>query len=101
ALDMLQQLGVREVARRMQTSPSNIRNWKKQSEVLHAFAGNQQRYRVDGAGRPTIIPNPDKLVAFMTAMSAREKALSSVHIIMFLKKHERQWLNDYVAAKPP
>ncbi|RHZ05797.1 hypothetical protein DYB26_011133 [Aphanomyces astaci] len=78
---------------------SNLSRWKNQTAELLQFNGPQRRYNLDGAGRPTEIPNTTALETYMHILRDAEWAVTCTHLVNFLKRHERPWLDEYLANK--
>ncbi|RLO08543.1 hypothetical protein DYB28_007435 [Aphanomyces astaci] len=78
---------------------SNPSRWKNQTAELLQFNGPQRRYNLDGAGGPTEIPNTTALETYMHMLRDAERAVTCTHLVNFLKRHERPWLDDYLANK--
>jgi hypothetical protein len=48
-----------------------------------------------------MFPDPSGLVEFITEMRERERALTTTHIINWIKRHQVDWLRLYLAGKQP
>ncbi|KAF0694056.1 Aste57867_15026 [Aphanomyces stellatus] len=76
ALSMLKDMSIRQVAALIGVHHTTIMNWKRRSNELLAFKGNKKGSNLPGAGRPTIIPEPQTLMEFMQARRHQERALT-------------------------
>ncbi|RLO06125.1 hypothetical protein DYB28_007289 [Aphanomyces astaci] len=68
------------------------------NQLLHAD-GPLKRYNLSGAGRPEEIPDTAALVAYMHKLREAERAVTCTHLVNFLKRHHRPWLDVYLATK--
>ncbi|KAF0684014.1 Aste57867_23935 [Aphanomyces stellatus] len=101
ALSMLKDMSIRQVAALIGVHHTTIMSWKRRSNELLAFKGNKKGSNLPGAGRPTIIPEPQTLLKFMQARRHQERALTCTHMINFLKQHHQAWISTYVARQKP
>ncbi|CAK4231626.1 unnamed protein product [Aphanomyces euteiches] len=99
ALELLQTLSTYQVAKEMAISRRTIRNWAANSEAILEFKGSKMRKKMKSVGRKEILPDPTALKEYMTEMRAKERALTCVHVIKWLKKHHRDWLRVYLSGK--
>ncbi|KAF0706047.1 hypothetical protein AaE_014280, partial [Aphanomyces astaci] len=77
-----------------------IRTWIDQKWDILAYDGNKKRKKIVPGGRPETFPDPDGLVLFMNEMREQERALTTTHIVNWIK-HQADWLRSYVARKKP
>ncbi|RHY52047.1 hypothetical protein DYB34_010474 [Aphanomyces astaci] len=77
---------------------SNLSRWRQQTTMIHSFDGNKKRFNLDGAGRPEELPGSASLEAYMTKLRGEERAVTCTHLINFLKRNHRDWLDQYLAA---
>ncbi|RHY85764.1 hypothetical protein DYB35_011313 [Aphanomyces astaci] len=92
-------MSIRKVALMLSIPYPTIRNWVKLAEKLNAFKGNKKSTNLPGAGRTTIIPQPQRLLEFMDARRHQERALTCSHMVNFLKQHQQPWLQEYIARQ--
>ncbi|RHY39562.1 hypothetical protein DYB30_000467 [Aphanomyces astaci] len=78
-----------------------IRTWVNQKRDILAYNGNKKRMKVDPGGRPEEFPDPEGLVDYINQMRAQERALTTSHIINWIKRHQAAWLRSYIARKKP
>ncbi|RHZ17159.1 hypothetical protein DYB26_007486, partial [Aphanomyces astaci] len=78
-----------------------IRTWIDQKWDILAYDGNKKRKKIVPGGRPETFPDPDGLVLFMNEMREQERALTTTHIVNWIKRHQADWLRSYVARKKP
>ncbi|RLO02517.1 hypothetical protein DYB28_001744 [Aphanomyces astaci] len=76
---------------------SNLSRWVQQKDKLLSFDGNMKRFNLDGAGRPEEIPDTTALTAFK--LREAERAMTCTHLVNYLKRHHRQWLDTYLGEK--
>ncbi|RHY15783.1 hypothetical protein DYB32_010722 [Aphanomyces invadans] len=92
-------MSIRKVAFELSIPYPAIRNWVKLADKLNAFKANKKSTNLPGAGRPTIIPQPEHLLTFMDARRHQERALTCAHMVNFLKQHQQPWLQEYIARQ--
>ncbi|ETV71550.1 hypothetical protein H257_13214 [Aphanomyces astaci] len=78
---------------------STIRSWFDQRDEFTAFQGNKKRMKVSPGGRREMFPDPKGLVDFIVEMRVRERALTTTHIINWIKRYQSQWLRLYLVDK--
>ncbi|RHY48754.1 hypothetical protein DYB30_009013 [Aphanomyces astaci] len=78
---------------------SKVARWMQQAHQLLLHDGPLKRYNLSGAGRPHELPDTAALVAYMHKLRAAERAVTCTHLVNFLKRHHRPWLDEYLAAK--
>ncbi|KAF0717643.1 Aste57867_2179 [Aphanomyces stellatus] len=101
ALSMLKDMSIRQVAALIGVHHTTIIIWKRRSNELLAFKGNKKGSTLPGAGRPTIIPEPQTLLEFIQARRHQKRALMCTHMINFLKQHHQAWISTYMARQKP
>ncbi|ETV74099.1 hypothetical protein H257_11401 [Aphanomyces astaci] len=77
---------------------SNLSRWRQQTTMIHSFDGNKKRFNLDVAGRPEELPGSASLEAYKTKLRGEERAVTCTHLINFLKRNHRDWLDQYLAA---
>jgi hypothetical protein len=95
-IGLLQETNPRDLAKSTGLPHANLQRWKAMSSKHLAFPGNKKRKNLSGAGRPEAMPDSEALVQFMEKMRDEERALTCTHMIMYLKKHHRSWLDEYL-----
>ncbi|KAH9100348.1 hypothetical protein LEN26_015934 [Aphanomyces euteiches] len=101
ALALLECKSDYQVAQGMGIPRRTIRSWADHRYEILAYDGNKKRMKIEPGGRPEEFPNPTGLEAFINEMRRQERALTMTHIVNWVKKHERLWLQDYIATKKP
>ncbi|KAF0697113.1 Aste57867_12179 [Aphanomyces stellatus] len=96
---MLRTMPYRQAATALSVPCRTVRNWQRLSEKLLAYKGNKKTMNLPGAGRPTILPQADGLLAFMDARRTQECALTCSHMIAYLKPHHQSWVTQYMARQ--
>ncbi|RHY24252.1 hypothetical protein DYB32_008918 [Aphanomyces invadans] len=89
-------MSIRKVAFELSIPYPTIRNRVKLPDKLNAF---KKSTNLPGAGRPTIIPQPEQLLTFMDARRHQERALTCAHMVNFLKQYQQPWLQEYIARQ--
>ncbi|KAF0690023.1 Aste57867_18567 [Aphanomyces stellatus] len=98
AIGLLQFTGPTELSKLTGVPIANLKRWKQKTAVLLAFEGNKRRKNL-GAGQPEEIPDTTALVAYMNKMRDNERALTCTHLVNFIKRHHRHWLQEYLEEK--
>ncbi|RHY00133.1 hypothetical protein DYB36_013388 [Aphanomyces astaci] len=93
----MQEASTRDVAADTGIPKSNLARWKKQSSDILHFEGTMKRFHLHGAGRPVMIPNADGLEAFMHKRRDAELALTCTHLVNYLKRNHKPWLEQYLS----
>ncbi|RLO13906.1 hypothetical protein DYB28_015825, partial [Aphanomyces astaci] len=78
---------------------SCVARWMQQATQLLLADGPLKRYNLSGAGRPEEVPDTAALVAYMHKLRDAERAVTCTHLVNFLKRHHRPWLDVYLATK--
>ncbi|RQM29312.1 hypothetical protein B5M09_013771 [Aphanomyces astaci] len=78
-----------------------IRTWIDQKWDILAYDGNEKPKKIVPGGRPETFPGPDGLVLLMNEMREQERAMTTTHIVNWIKQHQADWLRSYVARKKP
>ncbi|KAF0701199.1 Aste57867_8308 [Aphanomyces stellatus] len=99
AIGLLQSTGPTELSKLIGVPIANLKRWKQKTAVLLAFEGNKRRKNLDGAGRPEEIPDTIATVAYMNKMRDNERAHTCTHLVNFIKRHHRHWLQEYLEEK--
>ncbi|KAF0719770.1 Aste57867_803 [Aphanomyces stellatus] len=95
AIGLLQSTGPTELSKLTGVPIANLKRWKQKT----AFEGKMRRKNLGGAGRPEEIPDTIALVAYRNNMQENERALSCTHLVNFIKRHHRHWLQEYLEEK--
>ncbi|RLO09314.1 hypothetical protein DYB28_005670 [Aphanomyces astaci] len=77
------------------------RNWMSQRHEILAYDGNLKNIKLEPAGIYDAFPEPPGLIEFINHVRDNERALTTTHLIMWIKANQREWLNDYLATKQP
>ncbi|CAK4294828.1 unnamed protein product, partial [Aphanomyces euteiches] len=97
AIEMLKTMSSYEVAKVFDVDPSTVRKWAfKQAKYIEV--PNKKSKNLPGAGRHEALPGPQALVDYITERRSRERAVTSIHVINFMKCTQRAWLNSYMAT---
>ncbi|KAH9113921.1 hypothetical protein LEN26_003112 [Aphanomyces euteiches] len=91
----------RQVAEQYGIPRRTVRNWAAKKHEILSYDGNTKNKNLTVGGRPAVFPSPHALVEYMDSVRAKERALSTGHIINWIKRHERPWLTFYLATKKP
>ncbi|RHZ18810.1 hypothetical protein DYB31_014216, partial [Aphanomyces astaci] len=99
ALKLLETLSDYKVAALLNVAHRTLRNWQKQRNELLAYKGNKKHLKVRPGGRPEQFPDPPGLVQYINDLRDAERALTTMHIIIWIKRNQRTWLLDYLSTK--
>ncbi|RHY84765.1 hypothetical protein DYB26_011266 [Aphanomyces astaci] len=78
---------------------SNLARCVQQAHQLLDINGPLKRYNLDGAGRPVEVSDSAALEGFMHKLRNADRALTCTHLVNFLKRNNRMWLDTYLAGK--
>ncbi|RLO00177.1 hypothetical protein DYB28_010025, partial [Aphanomyces astaci] len=99
ALAMMASMSDYKVSENLGIPRRTIRSWFDQRDEITAFQGNKKRMKVSPGGRREMFPDPEGLVDFIVEMRVRERALTTTHIINWIKRYQSQWLRLYLVDK--
>ncbi|ETV74094.1 hypothetical protein H257_11396 [Aphanomyces astaci] len=83
ALKLLETLSDYKVAVLLNVARRTLRNWQKQRNELLAYKGKQEAPEVQ----------------YINDLRDAERALTTMHIINWIKRNQRTWLLDYLSTK--
>ncbi|RQM20155.1 hypothetical protein B5M09_012093 [Aphanomyces astaci] len=55
--------------------------------------------KLEPGGRYEVFPDPPGLIEFINRVRDNERALTTTHLILWIKANQREWLNNYLATK--
>ncbi|RQM25257.1 hypothetical protein B5M09_013286 [Aphanomyces astaci] len=96
-LSALQSASTRDVEAAPGIPKSNLARWANQTTKILAFDGTAKQFNLNGAGRPEEIPNTAALEAFIRKLRDTERAVTCTHLVNYLKRYHRAWLDGYLA----
>lgn len=73
-----------------------IRSWNDQNEIF-SYQANMKRIKISPGGRGQSFSDPNGLIE----MSVLERALTTTHLINRIKRHQMDWLRNYLHGKAP
>ncbi|RQM20368.1 hypothetical protein B5M09_013482 [Aphanomyces astaci] len=75
------------------------RNWMSQRHEILAYDGNLQNIKLEPAGRYDAFPEPPGLIEFINHVRDNERALTTTHLIMWIKQaYLAEVQSDFVAV---
>ncbi|RHY21798.1 hypothetical protein DYB36_011325 [Aphanomyces astaci] len=99
ALKLLETLSDYKVAALINVARRTLRNWQKQCNELLAYKGNKKNLKVRPGRQPEQFPDLPGLVQCINDLRGAERALTTMHIINWIKRNQRTWLLDYLSIK--
>ncbi|ETV63660.1 hypothetical protein H257_19408, partial [Aphanomyces astaci] len=57
--------------------------------------------KLEPGGRYEVFPEPLGLIEFINHVRDNERALTTTHMITWIKANQRAWMIDYLAKKKP
>ncbi|RHX96636.1 hypothetical protein DYB36_011573 [Aphanomyces astaci] len=101
ALGLLETMNDYEVAAELGVARRTIRNWQSKRSELLAYKGNKKRIKLKPGRRPEVIPGPTGMLEFINGLRDAERALTTIHVVTWIKRDRRAWLVSYLANKKP
>ncbi|RHY83178.1 hypothetical protein DYB35_008734 [Aphanomyces astaci] len=101
AIALLETMSDYKVSAQLGIPRRTIRSWADQRDDILAYTGNKKRMKLSPGGRSESFPDPTGLVEFIAEMRARDGALTTTHIINWIKRFQPDWLRLYLADKEP
>ncbi|ETV82021.1 hypothetical protein H257_05546 [Aphanomyces astaci] len=78
-----------------------IRSWQHQRFELLAYDGNKKCNKLVPGGLYEEFPYLSDLVEFINRVRDNERALTTTHMITWIKLNQRDWLFNYLSTKKP
>jgi hypothetical protein len=83
----------------LQYPERTLRDWRqKRPALLKETARGAKNIR--GAGRPPVLPFAEELLAFMKSVRSRNKCMSIMHMVEWIKSNQPAWLDQYLRTHP-
>ncbi|RHY99467.1 hypothetical protein DYB31_014106 [Aphanomyces astaci] len=101
ALRLIETMNDTKVAVELGVPRRTVRYWYSQRTELFAFNGNKKGMKLQPGGRHEVFPDPPGLVQFINELRDAERALTTMHMITWIKRNQRPWLLNYLATKKP
>ncbi|RHZ24510.1 hypothetical protein DYB37_012295, partial [Aphanomyces astaci] len=99
AFGMLETMSDYKVSAALDVSRRTLRNWMSQRHEILAYDGNLKNIKLEPGGRYEVFPDPPGLIEFINHVRDNERALTTTHLILWIKANQRKWLNNYLATK--
>ncbi|RHY03048.1 hypothetical protein DYB25_009870 [Aphanomyces astaci] len=81
-------------------SESSVREWIRDKPSLLGFQGSKTRKKnARPTGAKPIIPDSADLVTYLKDLHREEKAVTSSHMMQFLRAGHMAWIQDYMATR--
>ncbi|KAH9110046.1 hypothetical protein AeMF1_015036 [Aphanomyces euteiches] len=97
AVTMAESTSVREAARITGWNESSLREWIRDIDKLKNFKGSKARKKnTSNCGAKPIIPDSYELAVYVRDLRREEKAVTTAHLINYLRVNHNTWLQDYV-----
>ncbi|RHY02537.1 hypothetical protein DYB36_008393 [Aphanomyces astaci] len=84
ALGMLETMSDYKVSVALDVPRRTLRNWMSHKHEILAYE---------------VFPEPPGLIEFINHVRDNERALTTTHLILWIKANQREWLNNYLATK--
>ncbi|RLO11337.1 hypothetical protein DYB28_010349 [Aphanomyces astaci] len=101
ALGLLETMNDYEVAAELGVARRTIRNWQSKRSELLAYKGNKKPMKLKPGARPEVFPDPPGMLEFIHGLRDAERALTTIHMVTWIKRNQRAWLVSYLANKKP
>ncbi|RHX98752.1 hypothetical protein DYB36_012106, partial [Aphanomyces astaci] len=99
AFGMLETMSDYKVSTALDVSRRTLRNWMSQRHEILAYDGNLKNIKLEPGGRYEVFPDPPGLIEFINHVRDNKRALTTTHLILWIKASQRKWLNNYLATK--
>ncbi|CAK4691930.1 unnamed protein product, partial [Aphanomyces euteiches] len=100
AVTMAESTSVREAARITGWNESSLREWIRDIDKLKNFKGSKARKKNTGnCGAKPIIPDSYELAVYVRDLRREEKAVTTAHLINYLRVNHNTWHQDYVTTR--
>ncbi|RHY05613.1 hypothetical protein DYB25_005057 [Aphanomyces astaci] len=101
ALVLLETASDRLVSKALGIPRRTLRHWTDQHFELLSYDGNKKNTKLEPRGRSEAFPDPPGLVEFINRVRDSERALTTTHMITWIKINQRDWLMQYLSTKKP
>ncbi|RQM29911.1 hypothetical protein B5M09_012333 [Aphanomyces astaci] len=78
---------------------STWQTWLKKKDDYLKTQRNKKHPTLGGQGRPVTMKFGEELLAFMKAVRKDIHFLTTAHMVTWIKNHQHEWLEAYLAAK--
>ncbi|KAF0704012.1 hypothetical protein AaE_015150, partial [Aphanomyces astaci] len=78
---------------------STWQTWLKKKDDYIKTQRNKKHPTLGGQGRPVTMKFGEELLAFMKAVRKDSHFLTTAHMVTWIKNHQHEWLEAYLAAK--
>ena len=75
ALDLVEQIGIEEVARQLNIARGTIHGWTKQVSAIREFSGHASSKTLKGQGRKELFPGVPALITYMKDIRREEAVM--------------------------
>ncbi|RLO08097.1 hypothetical protein DYB28_001274, partial [Aphanomyces astaci] len=96
---MLETMSVYKVSAALDVPRRTLRDWMAQRHEILAYDGNLKNMKLEPGGRYEVFPDPPGLIEFINHVRDNERALTTTHLILWIKANQREWLTNYLATK--
>ncbi|RHY81144.1 hypothetical protein DYB37_011501 [Aphanomyces astaci] len=94
-------MSVYQVATELGVARRTLRNWVNKRAQILAYRGYKKRMKLTPGGRPEVFPDPPGLLEFIHGLRDSERALTTIHMVTWVKRNQREWLVSYLVDKKP
>ncbi|KAH9108422.1 hypothetical protein AeMF1_016409 [Aphanomyces euteiches] len=99
-VEQVKEYGLSAVVANCDYSQSAVYKWFSEETKLNDFPGSKTRRRnVGNSGAKAIIPDAHELAIFVLDLRRQELAVTSGHMIKFLRINHKEWLEDYMTTR--
>ncbi|RHY88644.1 hypothetical protein DYB35_012452 [Aphanomyces astaci] len=96
---MLETMSVYKVSAALDVPRRTLRDWMAQRHEILAYDGNLKNMKLEPGGRYEVFPDPPGLIELINHVRDNERALTTTHLILWIKAKQREWLTNYLATK--
>ncbi|RHY87509.1 hypothetical protein DYB28_003093 [Aphanomyces astaci] len=99
ALGMLETMSDYKVSVALDVPRRTLRNWMSHKHEILAYDGNLNNIMLEPGGIYEVFPDTPGLIEFINHVRGNVCALTTTHLILWIKANQREWLNNYLATK--
>ncbi|ETV66886.1 hypothetical protein H257_16815 [Aphanomyces astaci] len=101
ALGLLETMTVYQVATELGVARRTLRNWVTKRAQILAYRGNKKHMKLTPGVPSEVLPDPPGLLEFIHGLRDSERALTTIHMVTWVKRNQREWLVSYLVDKRP
>ncbi|RQM30994.1 hypothetical protein B5M09_013668, partial [Aphanomyces astaci] len=97
---MLETMSVYKVSAALDVPRRTLRDWMAQRHEILAYDGNLKNMKLQPGGRYEVFPDPPGLIEFINHVRDNERALTTTHLILWIKANQLEYDSVIATAYP-